>query len=361
MNLTFFLNFLVSLAVALLLFINFFKHYKNERVREIINYLSFIGVLYFIFSIFSFLWSFNFLIYSENDFLFIYSLIIVIQSSFLFLTIYLFSGNKRLFYFLFFYLIIFVSLFSPVFNFLDLFLITSFLLTLLFFIILTFRHDVYRKIGYFGIFYSSLSLIFQFLLLFGIGSLFIFSLFSNIVFSALMFNLIRDLTKYPLLLGRYSKKYERKSYFLSFLRYFVFILILTNFVFIATITIHEFGHFTISKFYDCQYRKIVYEENFPRTEILCRDLPNSILVLLGGILLPFLIAIPLFIIGGKFIKDISLLIAGFNLVSSNRDFVELGVSDNLIVVSIIFGVLFLIIGIIMLAKSRTEEYVYTGV
>jgi len=358
MKILFFLNFLISLAIAILLFVNFFKNNEHKKTRKITNYLSFVGVLYAIMSLFSFLWFFDFLIYSENDFLSIYALITIIQSAFLFAITYLLSGNKKLFYFLFFYLIIFVSFFLSVYNFLYLCLITSFLLTLLFFVALTFRIDVYKKVGYFGIFYSSLSLIFQIFSLFRAGSLYMFSFFSMIIFLILVFIFVRDLKKSPPVFRTHIKKYEKKPYALTFLRYFVFILVLTNFVFIATITLHELGHFTLSKFYDCQYRRIVYEENLPHTEILCKDLFNSSMIILGGIFLPFLLAIFLFIVGGKFLKEIAFLILGFNLIASNKDFLDLGMSDNLVVATIIFGALLLIAGIIMLAKSRTEEQVY---
>ena len=72
----------------------------------------------------------------------------------------------------------------------------------------------------------------------------------------------------------------------------------------------------------------------------------------------FLISVLLFVIGGKFIKDISLLMAGFNLIFSNKDFLDLGLSDNLVMATAIFGVLLLIIGMVILTRSTTEDYVH---
>ena len=54
----------------------------------------------------------------------------------------------------------------------------------------------------------------------------------------------------------------------------------------------------------------------------------------------------------------SFLMIGFNLITSNKDFADLGISDNFIMLSLFIGAMFLIIGIIMFAKSRMEEYVY---
>jgi hypothetical protein len=310
---------------------------------------------------FSFLWFFDFLKYRANDFEFIYSLAILVQSLLLFIIIYLFSGNKKLFYFLFFYLMVFLSFFYNAFNFLYLFLITSFLLTLLFFIGLLYKSDFYKKISYLGIIYSFVSLFLFFLLLFNIGEAYTFSLFSNFLFFILTIQILEILSKNPPLHKNYSSYGRTDSYFVTFFRYFIFILILTNFVFIATIAIHEFGHFTVAGFYDCEYKRIVYEKNFPHTEVLCRELTNRNWVTLGGLLSPFLISLFLLIVGGKFIKDISLLIIGFNLIASNKDLLDLGFSENLVMASIIAGILFLIFGIVMLARSRTEEYGFIGI
>jgi hypothetical protein len=357
MNIIFLINSIISLAVALMLFIKFFKNY-NKEMHKIIRYFSFIGVLYFFVSVFSFLWFLNVLNYSSQDFLFIYSLVILIQSIFLFMVIYSFSKNKKMFYFLFFYFIIFLSFFSSAFNFLYLFLITSFLLTLLFFLDLSLRYGECRIPSYFGIFYSVISLLFSLLLLFQIGGIFIFSLFSNLVFFIFILIFLKNVKKYPCVDSKRIKECKQQHYILVFLRYFVFILVLTNFVFIATISIHEFGHLTVSKFYDCEYGRIVYENSSARTEILCKDLSGNIFVLFGGVLLPFLIAAALFIIGGKFIKDISLLMIGFNFIACNKDLLDLGFSENIIMLSLIAGVLCLISGIVMLIRSRLEDSFY---
>ncbi len=355
MEFIFLFNGIVSLLIFLLLAMNFFQHFKNKRIHEIVNYLFFIGLLYVFVAVFSFLWALDVLRYSPQDFLFLYSLVILIQSIFLFMVVYLINQNKKLFYFLFFYLIIFLSFFSSIFNFLYLFLITSFLLTLLFFINLSFRRDIYSKIGYMGIFYSSFSLLLYILLLFRIGEVFVFSVFSNIFFLILSFIFLRDIKKYPQ--PKRKKIKGRASTFLIILRFFVFIMILINFVFIATIAIHEFGHLTVARFYDCSYSRIVYDEDI-HTEFLCSEIPNNNLVVLGGVLLPFVIALFLFILGGKFIKDISLLMIGFNLLAVNKDLLEIGLSENIVMLSLILGVLFLIGGMVLLIKSRLEEQTY---
>jgi hypothetical protein len=62
----------------------------------------------------------------------------------------------------------------------------------------------------------------------------------------------------------------------------------------------------------------------------------------------------LFILGGKLIKDISLLMIGFNLIAANKDLLDIGLSENIVTLSLTAGVLFLIGGISLLVKSRVE-------
>jgi len=356
----FLINFVIALAIALSLGFNFFKYYKNRKIHEIIKYLSYIGILYFFVAVFSFLWFLEVLRYNSEDFLYLYALVILIQSIFLFMVVYLISNNKKIFYFLFFYAIIFLSFFLTIFDFFYLFIITSFLLTLSFFIDLSVKSCHCRKTGYFGIFYSSLSLLFCALLLFRVGDIFIFSLISNLLFLVLIVGFLRELKNFQYAYRKNEKKSKKSSFFLVFLRHLVFILVMTNFIFIATISIHEFGHLSISYFYDCEYGRIVYEKGFPHTEILCSEMPNNNLVILGGFLLPLVIAVFLFIVGGKFAKDIALLIVGFDLIASfNGDFFEIGLSGNIVLTTLIAGVLCLIAGIFMLIRSRLGGQYFT--
>src|SRR4030042_277692 len=351
MNWIFLINFAIALAIALLLGLNFFRYYKNRKIRETVNYLLFIGILYFFAAVFSFLWYLDILKYNSNDFLFLYALVILCQSVFFVMIIFSIFHYNKMFFFLFFYAVILISFFFPVFNFFYLFIITSFLLTLLFFIDLSIESFHCRKTGYFGIFYSSLSLLFCMLLLFRIGDIFILSSISNLLFLGLIVGFSREL-KYLHLECRKNKEKKRESpFFLVFLRYLVFILVITNFVFIATIVIHEFGHLAVSHFYGCGEGQIVYGKDI-HTEILCSEIPDNSPVILGGFLLPFIIAVFLFIIGGRFIKDIALLIAGFDLIASNKDFFDIGLSGNIVMAALIAGVLCLIAGIFMLIKSR---------
>jgi len=349
-----FLNLIVSLVVFIILIKCFFKHFSEKRIEKVSHILLIIGLVYFVFSALSFFWLAGFLEYSELDFQIIYSILILIQTLVFVYIVYLFSLDKTVFFYLFLYLFGFLSLIFASFNFFNLLFIESFLLTLLLFIYLSNRKDVYRKIGYIGISYAVISLVFQLFLLFEKGSSYVFSFFSNFIFLILIVNFVADLRKYPLIHLEYFGSKD-KPFFVVLLKYFIFMIVLTNFVFIGTIGVHELGHFGVSYMYNCEHREIIFNEDFAHTNVLCKDLPNNMLVLLGGVLTPLVLAILMFLLGGSFIRSISPIVFGFGLILSNRDFRELGFSDNLLTLAVFLGFLSLFVGIIMLAKSRVDS------
>jgi len=353
------INLVVSLAVFVFLFINFIKHHKEDRVKRVIWYFLLIGCLYFIIAIFSFIWSFSILEYIETDFLFIYTLIILLQSFFLFIILYQVMYNRKLFYFLISYIVIFFLVLLLGILYMNYFIVASFLFMLLTFIGLVMTKQNYRVPGYFGIIYCIVSIFLHALFFLNIGCLCYFNVVSNFLFFIFVFYFFRKLEECPpeIVVKKGSRK---KNYFIVFLSHFVFMLVLINFIFVGTIVLHEFGHLAVSNFYDCEYGKIVYEGGFPRTEIVCSD-PNqdNSFLLVSGLLFPFIIAILLLIVGGKFLREIALLLIGFNLVISFKDFTDLGMHDNIIMFFIILGIFLAIAGIILLARSKTEEYIYS--
>jgi hypothetical protein len=353
----FLINGILYFGIFLFFILKFVKHYDTST-KKIAKAFSFIGIIYFLISLFSILWFFNLLDYSQTDFLFLYSLGMIVQSFILFRVVYLFSKNKNLYYFLGFYVLILFSLFFSIDSFLVLSLIASSLFGLLIFINFAFLDEKYKKAGYFGILYFTISIILNVILLIYQKNLYNFSFISGIFFFLFSFFFFGDLRKYPLEVT--SKPKREKSYFFTMLSHLVFIIVLTNFIFIGTVGIHEFGHYGASKLQNCEYQQIVYDGNFFHTDILCEDSQGRLFVTLGGILLPFLIAILLFLIGGNFIKEIAFLIFGFNFVAISRDLSDLGISDNLVFFSIFVGIGFLIYGLYLLAKSKSEETLYFG-
>lgn len=361
-NVLFLLNFLVTLSISIFLIYNFFKIGRQSIHKKMFFLFSLLGIMFFLFSILLFLWSFNIIEYLYADCILINAIMVSFESVLFFIAIYSTRKNKKLFYLLLMYVIIFLSIFIG--GFANLILFSSLLLIMILFLLII-NSEYFHLSSRLGIFYASLSLFLQFSSLFYEGSYLTILLICNISFSILIFFFIHEFKKTPpLLLTKKDIKLTGENYFLDFLRYFVFIIILTNFIFIGTLAIHEGGHFVSSKFVSgCRFEKIVYEGGFPRTEILCGDSSTSInIILLGGILFPILVALLLFFGGGAFIRKLAFMIIGFNILISYQDFIDLGLSQNISLFFSIIGAVTIILTIAFLAKSRTneEEFINLG-
>lgn len=355
-------NFLVCIGIAIFLIVNFFKCNKDSPFRKVF-FLSFlIGASFLVFSIIFSFWILNIIEYNPNDLLFMQAIIIFIEAILLLLMIYSIRRDRKIFYLLFTYLIYIpaILLGIPFSNFLS---ISSLIVLMILFIILISLFDFSRS-SKFAIFYCSISLIAQLTFFFENKFFSSMSLISNIFFFIFIIFFLFDLKKLPAIPINEEKKSKSHTYLFDFLRYFVFIVILTNFIFIGVLGIHEGGHFLVSKMIpECNLEKIVYEGSLLRTEILCDDSMNATRkVLLGGISLPLLVAFLFLFGGGTFMKEISLLIMGFNTLISYRDFIDLGFSQIISTFFSIFGALILILAIGVLAKSRTleEEFIHLG-
>jgi hypothetical protein len=356
MKTLFLINGIVTILISILLVRGFLKHYKKEHINKVTNWFSTIFFGYLILSILSILWALGFLTYDGNDFILIYSFVIIIQTLLLFKVAYSFESNERIIYLLYFYLLSLISMpfltsYFPLF-----FLIISYFLILVISFNFMFTFEICKRMGYLGIIYSGVSLIFTLLLLFSIGEAFLFSSISNFIFLFFTFYFLKDVERYPIKFVE-KKASEKEHYILLFMKYFIFIIVLANFVLISTVGVHELSHVLVSRFYDCDSKSIFYQQGeYPYSEIVCDNLFDKYPITLSGPLIPIIIALALFFLGGNIIKPISLLIIGFNLLASSKDLQEIGVTENIIFTLSIVGLIFLFIGIVLLAKYRMHEH-----
>jgi len=349
------INFIFSFAIFAYVLSKIFRKENKLEVSKVMKNLFSIGFLYLLFSCLSILWFTEVFNYSLQDFNLIFAIFLFLQNLVLYRVVHLFARNKKIFYFLLMYAFVAVS-FIFNFDFTFVFTILSFLVSLLLFVSFIFRFDEYRKVGYLGIIYSSLGILGSIFSILGVLKFTISSAILLVFLFATVFLLVRDLRKFPFLR---SLKFSRKrSAFLIMLGHFIFIVAFINFILIGTLVVHEFGHFTASKFNDCDYQKIVYENNFLHTEISCFEDKANSGVILGGVLLPLIIAILLFFLGGPLMREIGILMFGFNLVSVSRDLVDLGLHQSFIFIIMAFGIIILTYGIYLLTTSRMEEEIY---
>lgn len=330
------------------------KNSRNKSLSRSFYSLTVIMVAYSLLGVMSIFWAFNLSEYSVLDFLIMYSIILAVQTAAIFKMVYNLTGNKMLFYLLAVYSLILISFISSI-ALAYLINIGSFLVILILFLHLNYRSSVSRKFVYAGISYSLISIISQTLLLIGRGDAYIYSLVSIFIFLIALFFLSREtgtLTETRIA----SKKIKTDGLAIKVIKYFVFLVVMSNLVFIGTIGAHEFGHFAISKLYGCSHRGIVYESGLPHTEVLCQNIQNTFFILVGGSALPIIISILLLVIGGTFLKEIALLMMGFNFIIANKDLLDLGMSYNLVVFLFVGGAILAIAGLIALAKSRAEGF-----
>lgn len=353
MEILFTVNFLIILFISIFIGIKALKLNKNKFLGKNINYFFIIIFSYVILGLFFLLWSFNILDYSKLDFLILYSIVIIIHVLIFFKLSYALNKNKKVNYFILTYLFCLLILFYNFFYFLNFFLITSFLLILIISLNLSFNIDGFKRAGIFLVYYSIFSLFLQFLSLFFIIDI---SYFIAISFILLFFSTYFFLNSFKkTVLNDKKVSNSKKSYFMIFFKSFIFIIAISNFIFIGTIGIHEIGHFTLSKFYSCENTKIIYSGDSPYTEALCKS-PTVHKTLLFGGFLPFLVGFFFFIFGGRLLKHIGILVIGFNLVLLYEDFIELGLSSNIVILFTLAGVCFIIFGVMILARSCMQEY-----
>jgi len=351
-----FLNIIVSLTIFLFLIINFIRFSKEPHLRKTFFLFFLISLVFLLLSAIFFSWFFNFSSYNTYDLLFIHSIAVFLDAILLLIIVFSLRKNKRIFYLLFIYLIFILSLFIGL-DFSNFLLISSLLLIIVLFIILISIPN-FKTSSKFAIFYSSISLFLQILLIFQNQFSPIISLISNSFFFIFLFFFVLDIKRLPkIFFERKILRLMHNNYLFDFLRYFVFIIILTNFIFIGVLAIHEGGHFFVSKLTpDCNMDRIVFEGGLPHTEILCdNSVSSTSKIIFGGIFIPLIVALLFFFGGGTFMKEISLLIIGFNILISYKDFIDLGFSQSVSFFFSIFGGIVILLAIGILAKSRTTE------
>ena len=153
---------------------------------------------------------------------------------------------------------------------------------------------------------------------FGFGTVLYITLALTILSFLFLVELVSVIRHNTSIIIHSGKFYKEPSVIFDFVKYFVFIFILVNFVFISTVVVHELGHFGSARFFDCSYSRIVYESGLPHTELLCGsdDSFNHAMTVIIGILTPIVISFFFFFSGGTFMRELGILIIGFGLMLS---------------------------------------------
>ncbi|MFW6283642.1 MAG: hypothetical protein ACOC1P_06360 [Minisyncoccales bacterium] len=347
------INGIACLVFFLFFMIKYFEHNKKDSKKRALSVLFKIVFIYFIFSSMFFVWFFGIFDYSIREFLLIYLIGLIFQTILFFRLGYVFNNHKKFYIIAGLYAGINLLLLFRIELFLTWGFFLSFIVMMFFFSQIIFLGKDYKKLGLAGVCYSFVSLVFSVLIYLNIGNPLMFFLISFGFFFYFTWIFFDDIEKYS-----FSVEEVHRNKFLVFLNHIVFIIIIVNFIFISTIVIHEFGHYGVSSFYDCEKNKIVYEDSFFHAETYCVEKETEKRAIWGGILLPYIIALACILFGERFMKDVGLLIMGFNSVSLSKDLALLDISNSFVFLSILIGIVFLIWGIWSFIHSRVDVVLF---
>jgi len=347
MELFLFIASIISLAIFLKILNYIIKEFRENTLRKRDYFVTAIGLSSLIFSVLLFLWSFGKIEFLPEDFFVIYSYVLLIQAISLVSIIYSFDKNKKVLYSLIFLIALTPLVFLKS-SYIHFIIPLSLLIILLSFLI--FSEDN-QKTNNLAILYVSVSLLAYLVSMVYPVTISYLGVVTRISFLFFIHFFLKQLHSN----FRYGPSRKKEtSPILQFLKHFIFIIIMTNFIFIGTVSVHEFGHLVLTKYSNCSDTRIVYELNsFPHTEVNCENISQKNLWISGGILLPILVSIFLFFSGGHSIKEISLQIVGFNLIISYLDILSLGISKATAVFITILGIILSILSLALLARSRT--------
>ncbi|MCK4997490.1 hypothetical protein KAS08_04245 [Candidatus Pacearchaeota archaeon] len=308
-----------------------------------------ISITYLIFAIITFFWSMGLQQFTLEKLTTLLASLIIIQTISLILILSKIQKNKKITYQI---PLLLLSIIPALINksYLHITIPVAFLITIMTFLTFIDEHKHHITIL---IAYASISLMFYLSAFISTKPTLILTLISTTIFLLFFAEFLKTLfvNKKP----KHYPAHLQSSPIIPFLKHLIFIIIITNFVFIGTVAVHELGHAVSAQISDCEGTKIVYEMNgFPHTEINCEDESQKQIWILSGILLPIAIALLLMFSGGTSIKEIALEIIGFSLAIAYLDIQALGIPKSIAIIVTIFGISLSILGLVLLAKSRTK-------
>lgn len=310
---------------------------KKSDLKKIFSTLALVYVINFVLNIF---WFFSISSPVGREIMLFDSMFLVLQSTLLVIALGYLSKQRHLLFLLFVYLFAAASVYV---SFADFFLVVQFIsyLILLLGFLSVAEEGPLGKVSLFGSLYSSMSLVVVLVLQFTK---------LNIVFVQPLVQLLLVIAFYHFYAYiRYvPEKRPKKECLIVSLVYQIFSLIIILVISgVAVVAIHELGHALAAKYFGCEVTKaVLYDaKTFPHTELVCSDPSNNLVIVLAGLFLPTLVGILLLWFGEPFLEDLSYLIIGFSFYFSNRDILDLGLSQNFIIVLMVISFLFLFIGV----------------
>ena len=332
-------NGLSFLSVSVICFYIFLSNYKNKNI--ITKTISILGILVLIPSYINLSWALRILPPNETDFMLIMGGMEIIVTILLSTILFRLTKLKNIIFLNFIYIL---GILGALLNIASFFIITSALTLVLLLTLSIELHTINRKLS---------NLLLQ------------FTIFSSIIFIlvpfyeniSLLLWVIPNLSLMPLLFAMNNKKNavtknnNKTNSSIIFIRFILYIICLTSFIYISTITIHEMGHALTGNYYGCEKSiAVVFDiHKGSHTELICNNYSNPIALSLSGAALTLLIGLAFLIINDDFTKIISILIFGFSLSVLTQDLLDVGISRNITSIIIFIGYITIVWGVYRLS------------
>ena len=346
-------NGLSYFAISLISFFIFLIWLRKKNFCSLGKAIGINGIFYLIPSLLNFLWFSGKVIPTQSDFILILGSFNAVNATILFALVYELVNNKGLLHFLFLFLL--TALAIP-FSFTAFFLLTSFvsyLLILIVFLDLALFSNAYLKgAGYFGISYSIISLA-----ILGLGVFLnkepftMYWFISNVAVFLLLYLFYKDIKSCGKETTNPKPKIKKIILPILFIKFIIFIISISAFIFISTIAVHELGHALSAQYYGCERSKAVIYDILgpPHTEMACDGYYNNTIITFGGLISTIALALIFLFTGGRFTTIMSYLIFGYSLLIAYGDLMDYGVSLNIITVVLFISFSLIVTAIIQLS------------
>jgi len=227
--------------------------------------------------------------------------------------------------------------------------------------LIIFKNLCLKKAGWYGLAYAITSIIIGGIVFFNITSTqsLLFIPYTLLFLMILCF--FYDVKMCGLSFVRKLKEKKKRSVTGLFIRYLLYVVSLSAFIFFSTIAVHELGHALTAKAYGCEHSKAVVFDihDYPHTEMVCENKTEmtDIMITIAGLAITFVLGTAFLLTGGEFATRLAYLIYGFSLFLSFNDIKELGFSQNSIFIIMFFAVLIIVVALVMISiKYLNEQY-----
>ncbi|MBL7055889.1 hypothetical protein ISS07_03185, partial [Candidatus Woesearchaeota archaeon] len=239
------LNGLSYAFVALVLFYSYFHFFSKEKnIQRIGNILGVNGIFYLIFALLHFSWTFNYLEPSEQDFIFMNFILTVITSVLLIYTVYKITSNRNLVYIFMLFITSIFAINLAIEQFFIFSMVASYLVMLLVFFELSFHSNYFlKKAGIYGVIGIIVSSFYLVLLFFNSAYLNLYWYIPNLFIAFSFYLIYLDIKNTGIIASSSIKKEVTMiSISLTYLKFIIFIISISAFALLSTVSFHELGH-----------------------------------------------------------------------------------------------------------------------